>query len=270
MILSDLFERMASALFKASAKASEAQIQHILFTIDAEGKVLASGSQNMMAAMVLDPNMFEATKQLMRNVYSNEPVSHANTHQLDYPPLPCAPDSPEWKDGAKVRAVLTQLLVTAGYGRHARKYGQGQPPFGWPEDVDWNNFKGATRSGLGIADLTRIIIGMLTAAGLDPNQHIVAPVAEDNQPAAGNELHQGGQQGDDQQHEGDENDIDATVDMENNDEELVGELNVDLAGQNRGINEGITVNAADIEVGQVTFEELLDVNYNLNRRNVGN
>lgn len=259
---------MASALFKASAKASEAQLQHIVFTIDAEGKVLASGSQNMMSAMVLDPNMFEATKQLMRHVYSNEPVSHANTHQLDYPPLPCAIDSPEWKDGARVRAVLTQLLVTAGYGRHARKYGQGQPPLGWPEDVDWNNFKGATRSGLGIADITRIIIGMLTAAGFDPNHHIAAPVAVNNQLAAGDDGHQGqgGQQGDNEQHAGEEN---ANVDMENNDEELVAELNVDIAGQNRGINEGITITAADNEEGQVDFEELLDVDYNLNRRNVG-
>ena len=117
----------------------------------------------------------------------------------------------------------------------------------------------------------------MAAAGFDPNQHIVAPVAENNQPAAGDDGHQGqgGQQGDNEQHGGEENemiahDIDAIIDMENNEEELVAELDVDLAGQNRGINEGITINAADIEVGLATFEELLDVDYNLNRRNVGN
>ena len=275
--LSDLFEIMASALFKASKKACDAQVQHIVFTIDAEGKVLASGSQNIMAAMVLNPDTFDATKQLMRGVYSHDPVTYANTYQLDYPPLPCAPSSPQWKDGAKVRAVLTQMLVTAGYGRHARKYGEGQEPLGWPEDLEWNNFKGATRSKLGIADLTRIITGMLTAAGLDPEQHVLAPVAVNDQPVGGVGEQQGevGQQVEVEQqgYEGNvvtPDEIKENVDIENNGDEILAEMDVELVDQNRGTDRGIIIHTSDIRAEQKEIEDMIDLDHNLNMRNVGN
>ena len=72
------------------------------------------------------------------------------------------------------------MLVVAGYGRHAVKLGDGHPPYGWPADLVWEDFKGSTRSGLSVSDMTRIITGMLEVAGLNPNEHIDAPAQKND------------------------------------------------------------------------------------------
>ena len=171
-------EKSVSNLFKSSAKASEHQVQHIVFTLNA---VLAAGSHNMIASFVGNPELFDQVQTAMRSSYTQEPVIHANTHQLHYPLLPCPPTSSKWK--GEVYGVLTKMLVTAGYGRHAMKLSEGLPPLGWPVDIDWTKFIGATRSKLGHENITRIVTSMLVAAGYDPNTHIEVPVPleiEDN------------------------------------------------------------------------------------------
>ena len=47
------------------------------------------------------------------------------------------------------------------------------PPVGWPADIAWEGFSGTTRSRLSFDDITRIICSMLTAAGLNPDTHVV-------------------------------------------------------------------------------------------------
>ena len=47
------------------------------------------------------------------------------------------------------------------------------PPIGWPADIAWEGFSGTTRSRLSFDDITRIICSMLTAAGLNPDTHVV-------------------------------------------------------------------------------------------------
>ena len=47
------------------------------------------------------------------------------------------------------------------------------PPISWPADIAWEGFSGTTRSGLSFDDITRIICSMLTAAGLNPDTHVV-------------------------------------------------------------------------------------------------
>ena len=172
-------EKSVANLFKSSGKASENQVQHIVFTLNAaDGKVLAAGSHNMIATFVGSPELFDLVQTAMRNSYTQEPIIHANTHQLNYPLLPCPPTSIKWN--GEVYGVLTKMLVTAGYGRHAMKLGEGRPPLGWPEDIDWTKFVGATRSKLGHESITRIVIAMLVAAGYDPNIHIEVPAVEPN------------------------------------------------------------------------------------------
>jgi hypothetical protein len=172
-------EKSIAKLFKSSANASQSQVQHIVLTVNADGKVLAAGSHNMIAAFVGNPNVFEHVKTTMRSSCSQEPILHANTHQLDYPPLPFPPSSPKWN--GVVRGVLTKMLVTAGYGRHKLKLGEGIPPVGWPVNIDWSEFIGSTRSKLWHGDITLIVTSMLEAAGYDPNNHIEAPAPEEEE-----------------------------------------------------------------------------------------
>ena len=81
-------EKSVSNLFKSSAKASEHQVQHIVFTLNADGKVLAAGSHNMIASFVGNPELFDQVQTAMRSSYTQEPVIHANTHPLlPYLPL---------------------------------------------------------------------------------------------------------------------------------------------------------------------------------------
>ena len=96
---------------------------------------------------------------------------------LDYPLLPCSPSSPKWKGSIKLRAILSKMLIRAGYGRQGTKknLGVGIPPIGWPQQqIPWENFKGASRSKLIVNDITVIIVSMMRGANLDPETHIVA------------------------------------------------------------------------------------------------
>ena len=51
--------------------------------------------------------------------------------------------------------------------------GVGVPPIGWPGDIAWEGVSGTTRSRLSFDDITRIICSILTAAGLNPDTHVV-------------------------------------------------------------------------------------------------
>ena len=63
-------------------------------------------------------------------------------------------------------------MKIASYGNHGSKYGQGEPPSVWSEDIDWRGFEGATQSTLRLAEIARIIVSLLEAVGLDPNMYI--------------------------------------------------------------------------------------------------
>ena len=51
--------------------------------------------------------------------------------------------------------------------------GEGNPPAGWPGDISWSNYSGASRSKLTLSDITRIIVSMLEGANLDPDTHVM-------------------------------------------------------------------------------------------------
>ena len=54
--------------------------------------------------------------------------------------------------------------------------GVGPAPVGWPATISWEGFTGTTRSKLTSHQITEIIISMMTAAGIDPDKHVVPVV----------------------------------------------------------------------------------------------
>ena len=54
--------------------------------------------------------------------------------------------------------------------------GVGPAPVGWPATISWEGFTGTTRSKLTSQQITEIIISMMTAAGIDPDKHVVPVV----------------------------------------------------------------------------------------------
>ena len=161
-------------LLQASEAASDTASQHILLSVSPDGRVHAAGTDNMVTAVVGNAELFAQIKMCMKNNLTKEEVVFGSTHQLDYAPLPCSPSSASWKAMAngRKRAVLTAMLGTAGYGRGEYKMGVGPAPLGWPVDIEWAGFKGATRSKLKVSDVTRIIVSMLQAVGLSPDTHV--------------------------------------------------------------------------------------------------
>ena len=164
------------SLFKASAASADKDNQHIVLSISSEGTVFVSGTDNMVTGIVEDAELFMKVKACMKSNLSNESVGYSNTYQLAYDPLPCSPFSPEWKalGNEVIRGLLRRMFITAGYGRGKsdKKLGVGPAPVGWPEEVDWNSYKGSTRSGLKVSQVTHIIVSMLQAAGFDANTHV--------------------------------------------------------------------------------------------------
>ena len=71
-----------------------------------------------------------------------------------------------------IRKVLDDMMKYAGYGRFGLKYGEGEPPIGWPVSVSWKGYKGAAKSQMSNQELTVIIGSLLVAAGLDPATHV--------------------------------------------------------------------------------------------------
>lgn len=89
------------------------------------------------------------------------------------------PGSELWK-GSKIRSQLSTYLAFLGFGHKEKKrYGQGNPPEGWPTCVNWSEFKGPSK-GCSLALCTEIICQLLEYQGIDPKAH--GPVVDENNP----------------------------------------------------------------------------------------
>ena len=163
-------------LLQVSEAASHTTCQHIVLSVFSEGKIHAAGSDNLVTGLVSDIELYRKIKACIKSHVTEEAVGYATTHALAYTPLPCSPSSAGWKQlgTATVRGILRDMLVCAGYGRGkgAKKLGVGPAPVGWPAQADWPNFKGSTRSGLKVDEVTGIIISMFQAAGFSPETHV--------------------------------------------------------------------------------------------------
>ena len=151
-----------------------------MLSVSAEGKVHAAGTDNLVTGLVGDVDLYNKIKSCIKSHVTEEAVGYATTHALVYAPLPCSPSSAEWKEQgtASIRGILRDMLVSVGYGRGKgdKKLGIGPAPVGWPANIDWSIYKGSTRSGLKVSEVTDIIVAMLQAAGFVPENHVKAVV----------------------------------------------------------------------------------------------
>ena len=166
-------------LFRASKAASAKQIQHVMLTVSPNGKVHVSGADNLVTTLLDNVELFSTLETSLQDNYLTEgEVVHGDTYRLDYPLLPFPANSPLFKGSGKLRGILRKMMEIAGYGGKSgkvSKFGVGEPPLGWPEQIRWEKFKGSTSSGLTTPDVIMIITGMLRAAGKDPNTHVIPP-----------------------------------------------------------------------------------------------
>ena len=92
-----------------------------------------------------------------------------------YQKLFACPGTKSWKGVQKIRSQLSKYLEVHGYGHNRnKKYGEGQPPIGWPVLVDWATFKGPSKS-TSITVCTEIILSFIDAENVDYRQHHDGP-----------------------------------------------------------------------------------------------
>ena len=93
------------------------------------------------------------------------------------PSLFATPGSKLWK-GSKIRSQLSTYLAFFGFGHKEKKrYGEGNPPEGWPTCVNWSEFKGPSK-GCSLVLCTEIICQLLEYQEIDPKAH--GPVEEND------------------------------------------------------------------------------------------
>ena len=165
-------EKAIGKLMKASDIAANDQMQHIVIMMSNDGQFVVTGSANFTEA-IKNTADFSNLKGILIDNKQKEGVI-GPSQLVSYPLLPCSPYSPAWKGNGMIRSVLTRMLARIGYGDGGRnkKLGVGNPPFGWPENISWQEFNGSTRSKLSVNEITQIIISMLEAAQLEPHTHV--------------------------------------------------------------------------------------------------
>ena len=80
------------------------------------------------------------------------------------------PGSKEWK-GVQIRAQLCKYMRFYGFGHNrTRRYGEGEPPLGWPVLVEWAKFKGPSK-GYSLVLCSEIIFQLLEAQEINPMEY---------------------------------------------------------------------------------------------------
>jgi hypothetical protein len=148
----------------------------MFLTLNNDGTSLEGcGDQVWVRAMDQNPALFEELKVVLvaaaRNVDPEDSLMVENFPKK-YPKLFACPGSKQWK-GKRIRSQLSKYLEFHGFGRNMpKKYGEDDPPTGWPVLLDWSSFKGPSKScSLGLC--TEIIKQMMEAQDLDPMDHFV-------------------------------------------------------------------------------------------------
>ena len=143
------------------------------------------------------------------------------------PRLFAVPGSKQWK-GIKVRSQLSTYLGFFGYGHNmAKRYGEGEPPHGWPVQVVWSTFKGPSKSCT-LTLCTEIICQLLEAQEIIPANH--GPMDEEEE----NIMEDVGNEGIRDRHD---EDTDPETDEQSNQGEKVHEEGGNVLKRKKTINE---------------------------------
>ena len=172
-------------LIKASDQASEKGVEHLMIVKEPYGGGFKlNGTGNLVGSILDHTDILNQLKTILSDV--SGPIVPATL--VTYPLLPCSPYSTEWNTNCSsrvIRTVLQRMISSAGYGKYGKRLGAGEPPPGWPQDtIAWNTFKGVGNSKLTNIHMTTIIVGMLEAAGIDPDTHV-----EESMDVESNEIH---------------------------------------------------------------------------------
>lgn len=155
----------------------------IVFTLDDEKLKLEGFGDDVWVKTLQDnPDLMDKLQEVFANAAN---AANDGTKLVKdrfprlLPKLFACPGSKAWK-GVDIRKQLTRYLDFFGYGHNkSKKYGEGQPPPGWPVVLDWSGFKGPSK-GYSFAMCTQVIEHMLLHQGLDPLVHFIDKIEEDN------------------------------------------------------------------------------------------
>ena len=133
----EMSEQDMVKLTRASDKAAEVKVQHILLSVTQDGQVHLNGSDNLIRGLVAQPDLFNQLKSNIKTNKLDEGSAVSPAGGVVYPLLPCSPYSRDWPGSKEVRGILTRMLARAGYSRNGRNQslGSGVAPIGWPEEI---------------------------------------------------------------------------------------------------------------------------------------
>ena len=177
------FKMSKSMLIKTSEMFVKKTGEHcILLTLNKDGTSLVGiGDDAWVSALGDNPEVMEGlTKALVEaaELRDTENDLEPTAFPKNLPRLFATPGSKKWKT-VKIRSQLSTYLGWHGYGRAmAGRYGEGQPPQGWPVLVDWSSFKGPSK-GCSLTLCTEIICQLLEAQGINPADH--GPMEDDEE-----------------------------------------------------------------------------------------
>ena len=166
-------------LFIASKRFVNQRNEHcLILTLNQDGSnIEASGDEGWISAALENPEVFEALKASLVNTANNAERAGTLQHSMfpkTYTKLFACPGTKKWK-GVQIRAQLSKYLAFHGYGHNMpMRYGEDEPPIGWPVLVDWVRFKGPSKS-CSFALCTEIILQLMEAQGLNPLDHYNKP-----------------------------------------------------------------------------------------------
>ena len=124
-------------LLKSSEDAAQGQVHHVLLVVLPDGRLRINGSDDLVTRFKDVYDIAHVTETLVSSVAKDRNVSPVGL--VDFPLLPCSPFGPHWEkmNTHKVRAILTNMLMSSGYTRLGRRKsnGMGECPPGWPSNI---------------------------------------------------------------------------------------------------------------------------------------
>ena len=164
-------------LFAASKAFVKTRNEHcIVLTLSQDKTTLeASGDEVWIKAALERPDVFEKLRDALctaaEQIESGGELQHVKFPKT-YPKLFACPGTKKWK-GVQIRSQLSKYLAFHGYGHNMpMRYGEDEPPVGWPVLVDWSKFRGPSKS-CSMALCTEIIMQLMEVQGLKPMEHYI-------------------------------------------------------------------------------------------------
>ena len=135
-----------------------------------QSTIEASGDSVWLKAALENPEVGNLLRDALVNAAEAadpDVVLQHEKYPKKYSRLFACPGSKRWK-GVQIRSQLSKYLAFHGFGHNMpSRYGEDDPPEGWPVLVDWSKFKGPSK-GCSLAMCTEIILQLMEAQGLNP------------------------------------------------------------------------------------------------------